>query len=61
MLTQEQADRLLAMLHREGYGNTLTWAEPVDWYDVSKPLWTLERFLDVVHTRFPHRIQVELL
>lgn len=61
MLTQEQADRLIAMLYRAGYGNTLPWTEPVDWYDGSKPLWTLERFLDVVHARFGHGIQLELL
>lgn len=48
-------------LYRAGYGNTLPWAEPVDWYDVSKPVWTLERFLDVVHARFGHGIQLELL
>jgi hypothetical protein len=44
--------------YREGYG--LEWAEPVNWYDVSDPFGTLERFLEVINTRFPHGIQTEL-
>jgi hypothetical protein len=44
--------------YREGYG--LEWAEPVDWYDVSDPFGTLERFLEVINTRFPYGIQTEL-
>ena len=38
-------------MYREDY--ELDWAEPVDWYDVSRPMDTLERFLDIVRTRFP--------
>ena len=38
-------------IYREGDG--LNWAEPIDWFDLNNPLATLERFLDVVHARFP--------
>lgn len=37
-------------LHREGH--ELAWAEAIDWYDLSRPLDTLEKFLDIVNTRF---------
>lgn len=40
-------------LHMYREGHELEWAEPVDWYDASRPLDTLERFLDIVRTRFP--------
>src|SRR2546426_9993994 len=36
--------------YREGYG--LEWAEPVDWYDISDPFRTLERFLELINGRF---------
>ena len=42
-------------VYREGYG--LSWADPIDWYDPSRPIQTLERFLDEVHARFPNGIQ----
>lgn len=45
--------------YREGYG--LEWAEPVDWYDVNDPFGTLDRFLQMIHARFPHGIQMELV
>lgn len=38
-------------IFREGY--ELAFAEPVDWYDVDKPLETFERFLEEIRTRFP--------
>lgn len=48
-------------LFREGYGNQLPWAEPIDWYDTTNPTQTLNRFLDIIHTRFPGGIQPELI
>lgn len=46
--------------YREGYDH-LEWAEEIDWYDVSKPLETLYRFLDLIKTRFPKGVQEALL
>ena len=45
-------------MHRYREGFDLAWAEPVDWYSVSDPFGTLERFLQIVNARFP-RIQME--
>lgn len=45
--------------YREGYG--LEWAEEIDWYDNSKPLDTLYKFLDLIKTRFPRGVQEALL
>jgi len=47
-------------LFREGFAH-LEWAEVIDWYDVTKPLDTLHKFLDVIHTKFPNGIQEVLL
>ncbi|MBI4996459.1 MAG: hypothetical protein HZA64_02550 [Rhodocyclales bacterium] len=44
---------------REGEG--LAWAEPIDWYQLDRPVDTLVRFLDVVHARFPKGFQEALL
>ena len=44
--------------YREGYD--LTWAEPVNWCDVSDPYGTLERFLAMIHARFPAGIQLDM-
>lgn len=44
--------------YREGYG--LTWAEPVNWCDVSDPYGTVGRFLDMIHARFPAGIQLDM-
>lgn len=46
-------------IYREGY--ELAFAEPVDWYDVDKPLETFEQFLEVIRTRFPLGHQLDLL
>jgi hypothetical protein len=48
-------------LHVYREGHELAFAEPVDWYDVNKPLATFERFLDVIRTRFPAGHQLDLL
>lgn len=55
----EIKDRPHLHRYREGYG--LEWAEPVDWYDVNDPFGTLDRFLQMIHARFPHGIQMELV
>lgn len=46
-------------VYREGY--ELAFAEPVDWYDATNPIQTFERFLDVIHTKFPAGYQLELI
>lgn len=46
--------------YREGYAG-LEWAEKIDWYDNSKPLDTLYKFLDLIKTRFPSGVQEALL
>jgi hypothetical protein len=46
--------------YREGYAH-LEWAEKIDWYDPSKPLDTLFRFLDLIKVRFPNGVQEALL
>ncbi len=48
-------------MHRYREGFDLAWAEPVDWYNVSDPFGTLERFLDIINARFPRGIQMELI
>jgi len=48
-------------LHIYREGHELAFAEPVDWYDVSNPLRTFERFLEVIRTRFPAGHQLDLL
>lgn len=48
-------------LHIFREGHELAFAEPVDWYDVDKPLETFERFLEVTRTRFPAGHQLDLL
>jgi hypothetical protein len=47
-------------MFREGYEH-LEWAEVVDWYDVSNPLGTLERFLVEIRTRFPAGHQLAMI
>lgn len=37
--------------YREAFG--LAWAEPIDWYDLARPLDTLAKFLGLIHARFP--------
>ena len=36
--------------YREGFG--LAWAESIDWYDTTRPLDTLAKFLEIVNARF---------
>jgi hypothetical protein len=48
-------------MHRYREGFDLAWAEPVDWYSVSDPFGTLERFLQIISARFPRGIQLELI
>jgi hypothetical protein len=47
-------------LYREGYAH-LEWAEAIDWYDASKPVDTLFKFLDLIQTKFPKGIQEVLI
>jgi hypothetical protein len=47
-------------IYREGY-DKLEWAEPIDWYDVRSPWETLDRFLNIIRTRFPFGYQLSLL
>lgn len=42
---------------REGY-DLIPWAEEIDWYDLSDPIGTLSKFLDIIHTRFPHGVDL---
>jgi len=44
--------------YREGEG--LAWAEAIDWYDVTRPMDTLVKFLDLIGTRFPAGLQEAL-
>lgn len=46
-------------IYREGFN--LGWAEPIDWYDVRSPWDTLDRFLEIIHTRFTFGSQLSLL
>jgi hypothetical protein len=46
--------------YREGFTH-LEWAEAIDWYDASKPMDTLYKFLSLIETRFPKGIQEVLL
>ena len=46
-------------MHRYREGFDLAWAEPIDWYNVSDPFGTLERFLQTINARFPRGIQME--
>ena len=47
-------------LHVYREGEDLEWAEPVDWYDLNDPMKTLERFLQIVQTRFPSGYQLDM-
>jgi hypothetical protein len=44
---------------REGEG--LAWAESIDWYDLTRPMETLFRFLEIIRTRFPAGLTEALL
>ena len=46
--------------YREGFVH-LEWAEAIDWYDTTKPLETLYKFLNLIETKFPRGIQGVLL
>lgn len=48
-------------LHLYREGDDLAYAEPAPWYDVSDPLGTLQKFLEVVHARFRGPIQLEIV
>jgi hypothetical protein len=48
-------------LHLYREGAELAWAEPIDWYDLSDPLGTLERFLTEFSARFPSGITIAIL
>jgi hypothetical protein len=48
-------------LHIYREGHELAFAEPVEWYDVDKPLKTFERFLEFIRTRFPAGHQLDLI
>lgn len=47
-------------IYREGY-DKLEWAEPIAWYDVQRPMETLDRFLNIIRTRFKFGYQLSLL
>jgi hypothetical protein len=46
-------------LYREGH--EMAWAEPITWYDLSRPLDTLEKFLNIINTRFRAGYSVPLI
>ena len=46
--------------YREGFVH-LEWAEAIDWYDATKPMDTLYKFLNLIETKFPRGIQEVLL
>lgn len=48
-------------LHWYRAGEGLAWAEAIEWYDLSRPMDTLVKFLDLVGTRFPAGLQEALL
>jgi hypothetical protein len=48
-------------LHSYREGCDLAWAEPIDWYNVTDPLRTLERFLKEFSARFPSGITVAMV
>lgn len=48
-------------LHVFRDGEGLAWAEPIDWYDLSRPMDTLFTFLDLIRTRFPAGLTEALL
>jgi hypothetical protein len=49
-----------AHIHFYREGDNLNWAEPIDWYDPNDPIATLERFLKIIHTRFPAGYQLDM-
>lgn len=50
-----------AHIHWYREGEAMAWAEPIDWYDLARPLDTLMRFLDLIAARFPGGLQEALL
>jgi len=48
-------------MHRYREGFDLAWAEPIDWYNVSDPFGTLDRFLELISARLPRGTQMELI
>ena len=48
-------------IHWYREGQHLAWAELIDWYDLSRPMDTLMRFLGLIATRFPHGLQEALI
>ena len=46
-------------LYREGHD--LAWAESIDWYDLDRPLDTLEKFLNIINIRFIAGYSVPLI
>ena len=55
----EIRDQAHLHVYREGYGPA--WAEPVEWCDLTDPVGTLDRFLDVIHARFAAGLQLALI
>lgn len=53
--------RNMPHLHVYREGDDLQWAEAFDWYDLTNPKATLERFLDEIHARFPNGIQATFI
>lgn len=47
-------------LHYYREGHALDYARAIDWYDVTDPLGTLDRFLDHIRAEFPFGKQLEL-
>lgn len=45
--------------YREGDG--LAWASLVDWYDPTRPMDTLVKFMDLIAARFPYGITEDML
>ena len=47
-------------IHFYREGESLNWAEPIDWYHLNDPLATLAKFLEIIHTRFPNGYQADM-
>lgn len=41
-------------------GDALNWAEPIDWYNLNDPVATLERFLEIIRTKFSSGVILDM-
>lgn len=47
-------------IHFYRENENLNWAEPINWYNLNDPIGTLEKFLEIIHARFPSGYQVDM-